>query len=73
VERPRTHFDHTQARQFAVTGAVNSLLFCFPKIRLPRYRLLMTDKPESDLAMAARHATEGHRIVAQQRVNGSPD
>jgi hypothetical protein len=27
----------------------------------------MTDKPESDLAMAARHVAEGRRIVAQQR------
>jgi hypothetical protein len=43
------------------------LFFGFPKIHLPRYRLGMTDKPESDLAMAARHVAEGRRIVAQQR------
>jgi hypothetical protein len=68
VERPRTHLDDAQARQFAVTGAPNCCLsFRVPKILLPRYDLRMTDKPESDLAMAARHVAEGRRIVAQQR------
>jgi hypothetical protein len=37
------------------------------KIRLSRYRTQMTDKSESDLAMAARHVAEGRRIVTQQR------
>jgi hypothetical protein len=51
-----------------VTGAPNCCLFFrVPKILLPRYGLRMTDKPESDLAMAARHVAEGRRIVAQQR------
>jgi hypothetical protein len=53
-------------------GHAESLIFCFPEIRLPRYRLRMTDRPESDLAMAVDTSPKGVESSLSS-VNGSPD
>jgi hypothetical protein len=69
VEWPRTrsYSAQTIARKIGAAGVSRFLVFGVPKIRLSRYRTQMTDKSESDLAMAARHVAEGRRIVTQQR------